>query len=349
MSLLERAEVKFPEGTNGPKVAPKDGAPADLTNELVVNAKEALKLHWAKRRYDKMQPKQRHAALGYKLDREEALGYMVASALNKPLLSPDEARAIGKRAGVLPALEKVATHRKRGTLSSPECVALLSEPAPLSFAPAPRKTVATAMPPPPPRQPPLKPPPAPPPKPHPPPAPTPAVLPPASSYRDLFYSWQEADVEELKSSREADEAITRAQDLEHYYLDDDDVEYRDSEEEKEIAIVRYKHALTRLKAAYPSLCPGWHGELQRACEQNSMPCAAACGGKLGVWPWTVQTHALGFCTCNVVYTMRSMWSDACYWKHEAGVGVPNNGDGLAWARRAILLRMCEEEDGLAAV
>ena len=65
MSLLERAEVKFPEGTNGPKVAPKDGAPADLTNELIVNAKEALKLHWAKRRYDKMQPKQQHAALGY--------------------------------------------------------------------------------------------------------------------------------------------------------------------------------------------------------------------------------------------------------------------------------------------
>ena len=73
VSLLERAEVKFPEGTNGPKVAPKDGAPADLTNELIVNAKEALKLHWEKRRYDKMQPKQRHAALGYKLDREEAL------------------------------------------------------------------------------------------------------------------------------------------------------------------------------------------------------------------------------------------------------------------------------------
>ena len=78
----------------GRRLRPRMEPPADLTNELIVNAKEALKLHWAKRRYDKMQPKQRHAALGYKLDREEALGYMVASALNKPLLSPDEARAL---------------------------------------------------------------------------------------------------------------------------------------------------------------------------------------------------------------------------------------------------------------
>ena len=337
MSLLERAEVKFPEGTNGPKVAPKDGAPADLTNELIVNAKEALKLHWAKRRYDKMQPKQRHAALGYKLDREEALGYMVASALNKPLLSPDEARAIGKRAGVLPALEKVATHRKRGTLSSPECVALLSEPAPLSFAPAPRKTVATAMPPPPPRQPPPKP------------QPANSLIhqtqpePLAHRLIDLT-EWEWEDVLVLRSSREADEAITRACAVECFYLDEDEPDYNSSEEEKEVALVRYRHSLARLKAAFPSLCPGWYGEVQRAGEQNSVQCVDACGGRLGTWPWTVQTWGLGFCMCDVVHKLRGTWSDACYWKHEAG--VPNNGDGIGWVRKANFMRMCEEADGV---
>ena len=38
------------------------------------------------------------------LDKEEALGYVVCRALHRPLLSPAEARTVGKRAGVLPVL-----------------------------------------------------------------------------------------------------------------------------------------------------------------------------------------------------------------------------------------------------
>ena len=56
--------------------------------------------------------------LGYSLDREEALGYLVTSALHMPLLSPEEARTIGKRAGSLPIFSKLAEFKKRGTTAS---------------------------------------------------------------------------------------------------------------------------------------------------------------------------------------------------------------------------------------
>ena len=102
--LRSLAVLMFPEGKKAPVAAPIDGAPAELTNELIVNAKEAVKKLWADRRYDKLKPKERHAALGYKLDKEEALGYVVCRAIHMPLLSPAEARTVGKRAGVLPVL-----------------------------------------------------------------------------------------------------------------------------------------------------------------------------------------------------------------------------------------------------
>lgn len=293
--LLSLGMLMFPESKKAPVAAPVDGAPAELTNELVINAKEAVKQLWASRRYDKMKPAQRHAALGYKLDKEEALGYLVCRALHKPLLSPAEARTIGKRAGVLPALEQIATHRKRGTLGSPVCTALLGELAPLSLAPPPRSAVAAAQMPPPPPQPP------------PPPKPSPSKPKPASSpirqtqpeplarcLIDLA-QWEVQDVQVLRASREVDEATTRAWELERFFLDEADPDYNESEEEKEVALVRYRHSLARLKAAFPSLCPGWDGKVQPAGEQNSTQCVATCGGRLGTWPWTVQTGALGFC------------------------------------------------------
>eukprot|EP00966_Prymnesium_polylepis_P180339 4176035-Prymnesium_polylepis.1 len=44
-----------------------------------------------------MRPDEIKERLGYALDREDATGYVVTSALNKPLLSPAEAKGIGKR------------------------------------------------------------------------------------------------------------------------------------------------------------------------------------------------------------------------------------------------------------
>jgi hypothetical protein len=159
-ALLERAEFKFPEGNGAPRAAPKTGAPAELTNDLVVNARDAILELWNVRGYVKMKAPERKAKLGYALDREEALGYVVASALHKPLLTAFEARCIGKRAGTLPVFEKLAGHKKRGTTASPECIALLNEAAPLSFAPPkakppaptplPEATPPTPLPPPPP-------------------------------------------------------------------------------------------------------------------------------------------------------------------------------------------------------
>ena len=57
--------LMFLEGQKAPVAAPIYGAPASMTNELIVNAKEAIKKLWASRRYDKLKPKERHAALGY--------------------------------------------------------------------------------------------------------------------------------------------------------------------------------------------------------------------------------------------------------------------------------------------
>ena len=51
-----------------------------------------------------------------------------------PLLLPEEARMIGKRAGSLSVFTKLAEFQKRGTTASPPCVSLLAEAAPLSFS-----------------------------------------------------------------------------------------------------------------------------------------------------------------------------------------------------------------------
>ena len=98
------ADGMFPEGAGKPKAVAKVGSAAELINELVVNAKEAIDTLWEARGYLKLKPKQRKEKLGYALDREEALGYVVSSALHMPLLTPVEARTIGKRAGSLPGL-----------------------------------------------------------------------------------------------------------------------------------------------------------------------------------------------------------------------------------------------------
>ena len=105
----------FLEGADKPKTVGKNGAAAKLTNGLVVYAKEAVDALWKARGYHKMKPKHREEKLGYQLDREEALGYLVTSALHMPLLLPEEARMIGKRAGSLSVFTKLAEFPKRGT------------------------------------------------------------------------------------------------------------------------------------------------------------------------------------------------------------------------------------------
>ena len=103
-----RADNLFPESKGAPKAVAEVGGTASLNNLLVVRAKEGIDDLWKARGYLKMKTAQRKQRLGYSLDREEALGYLVTSALHMPLLSPDEARTIGKRAGSLPIFSKLA-------------------------------------------------------------------------------------------------------------------------------------------------------------------------------------------------------------------------------------------------
>eukprot|EP00966_Prymnesium_polylepis_P009428 217401-Prymnesium_polylepis.1 len=88
----------FPEGQERVQAARKVGGAAPLVNALIVNTKDAIDELWNVRGYVSMKGAQIKQRLGYALDREEALGYVVTSALALPLLSPLEARAIGKRA-----------------------------------------------------------------------------------------------------------------------------------------------------------------------------------------------------------------------------------------------------------
>ena len=89
----------FLESKGAPMAAAKVGAAPPPTNGLVANAKEATDELWKARNYLNIKPAQRKDTLGYALDREEALGYLVTSALHLPLLSPEEALTIGKVRG----------------------------------------------------------------------------------------------------------------------------------------------------------------------------------------------------------------------------------------------------------
>lgn len=62
-SLQQTAGSIFPEGASKPKAIAKTGTAAQLTNELVVNAKEAIDDLWKARGYLKMKPKQRKEKL----------------------------------------------------------------------------------------------------------------------------------------------------------------------------------------------------------------------------------------------------------------------------------------------
>jgi hypothetical protein len=149
----------LPEGLGRPKAAPRVGKHAPFINALLVNSKSAVDKFWKQRGYVTMKAAAIKARLGYALDREEAKGYILTAALGRPLLSPEEARCIGKRIdnslGAKGALGKeLAEHKKRGTSAAE----LLQAAATLSLAPPARKTAAPT---PPAEMPPAPPPPEP--------------------------------------------------------------------------------------------------------------------------------------------------------------------------------------------
>ena len=172
--LLLKADVMFAEGAGRPKPFVQDGPAADMTNELLENAWDAIKKLWTQRGYDPpTKPEEIASRLGYPLDKYESTAWLALGAANLPLLSQPEAWTIGKRiiniigpSGTVGA--KLKAWRKRGKATATQCAALLQEKAKLNLEVAPARKKNAPEPPPPQPEPSPPPPPEPPPPPMPP-------------------------------------------------------------------------------------------------------------------------------------------------------------------------------------
>ena len=324
--LLQTADFMFPIGKGAPRAMPKDGGAAPLIHALLFNTKTVVDKLWKQRGWDPKKPEKTKAALGYALDQEEAAAYVVASALHKPLLSPLEARYIGRRINNLAGpcgsiTSKLKALRKRGKSAAPQVTAMLQAAAALSFAPPPKQSSARS------RASAPAPPPAPPPVPPPVPpmmqqpstraacaaatplqqrfgVPSPSAwgpdeedLPddpqpsspgaPAAALAELSEPWLH--------SPEAARAIIAGLALEAAWTSlDGGCKVIDVEEEVEVRTVRYKRALLRLQAAIPSAVPELVLEPQMANDHNSIPCPYGFG-RIVRRPWELHLGVLGFC------------------------------------------------------
>ena len=360
--LLSAADSMFPEGKGGPVAFAKDGTAAEKTNELLVNGKEAINVLWKQRGYMNskgkliLRPHEIKAKLGYALDREEAVGYLVTGAMHLPLLSPDEARAIGKRVGSIvgPLNATVKDMRKRGQ----GVAALLRTGAALSLAPPPCKKKATPPPLPPPEPPSTIPPPPPPPPLPPPTVPLPppsAPLPAAASqplvdYIDagdtsvpFFAAVRHPEIPGYRGRPGGDEAERFWNPAKPPCVPSDHrpaqlFNSREAAEaigaaaqverfapspdgpadsEEEWDEEPYEHALLSHKHALRRLRKSFP---EVAEEHHTRPCP--CGrGALAQWPWVAQTAQAGFCECWM-----AGW-ELTNWRSEwIAAGYP----GLAW-------------------
>ena len=103
----------------------------------------------------------------------------------------------------------------------------------------------------------------------------------------------------LFKSNLAAKAACAAERVEETAPQPDNENYIFNEEEYEVALVRYKHALRRLQEAFPDLDEQHH---TRPC-----PCGR---GALAMWPWVVQNAQGGFCGC-----WKAGWELVC-WRSE---------------------------------
>ena len=89
----------------------------------------------------------------------------------------------------------------------------------------------------------------------------------------------------LLNSKDAATAAGMAERMENFGPDADGLFDDGCEEQYELACVAHKHALRRLREAFPEVpaCPIAH-----ASQHPTRPCP--CGrGALAMWPWVVQT------------------------------------------------------------
>ena len=133
-------------------------------------------------------------------------------------------------------------------------------------------------------------------------------------------AWNAIDAAEFVE--DAERLFTDAKIL-GYEVDDED------EEKRELAMVRYKHALRRLKKAFPHVLNDCSDEGE--CEHRR-PCPCGRGWR-GAWPWVLQTPARGFCEqseetrhentpaglypCHQIHGERQRWLGAYSWSDPA--------------------------------
>ena len=114
----------------------------------------------------------------------------------------------------------------------------------------------------------------------------------------------------LFNSRDAAEAAGMASRVEQFEPRSDDDECDTNEEQYELAVIKHKHALQRLREAFPGIDEQHH---TRLC-----PCGR---GALAMWPWVVQNAKRGFCECSM-----ASWELICWRSEWIKAGYPN----LAW-------------------
>jgi len=280
--LLKRAGCMFPEGQGAPRAMAKDDTAAEKTNELLVNAKKAVDELWRQRGYDPKKPEVTKARLGYALDKEEAVGYVVTGAMHLPRLAPDESRAVGKRVVSLVGDSgsigsKLKALGKRGKAAAPQIAVLLHAASALSLQPPPRKRTA----PPSTEQPPRTLP-----------RPAPEVLSteqPCTRAAAAAVHIDRSLQEQVWSSREAALCVEAAIKVEGWWCDwhdrDEDDENRCDEEDVAVAEARYRVRLKKLAVAFPQLqlycsCMFQHSSSQKA-QTSTTACHAS--GARGVW------------------------------------------------------------------
>ena len=129
----------FPEGQGAPKLMAEFNNVAKKTNGLLVDAKEAVVNFWKARDYDPYKPEITKLKLGYALDQEEALGYLVVRAMGLKPLFNNYQRVIGKRVNnmLTPLNKKLKALRKDGARAEPERIALLAKATELNLDPPP--------------------------------------------------------------------------------------------------------------------------------------------------------------------------------------------------------------------
>ena len=147
--LLQLAQNMFPEGTGAPKLTFKIDKAAAMTNELFVNARDAVRKLWEARGYDPYKPEITKQRLGYALDKEEALAYLVVRAMGLQPLFNEYGRVIGTRIGnaLVPVDKKLRALRKMGARKAQERATLLGRTAALKLDPPPPRKRAKQEPP----------------------------------------------------------------------------------------------------------------------------------------------------------------------------------------------------------